>query len=180
MKKYTYKNQTYNSFWELNRATPDLVFSEDTPRELLAQLGITVEEMPDPEPTPEEKAQAELEAKIADIDRKTSALIRDGFDYEVNGETYHFSYDMFDQQNFADTANACLLAKSGVPGLPQSVTWNAYKADGSLARLTLDADQFLALYTAGALAHKAACMEAGGQEKAAVMGGASANANAEA
>ncbi len=172
MKKYTYKNQTYNSFWELNRATPDLVFSEDTPRELLAQLGITVEEMPDPEPTPEEKAQEELEAKIADIDHKTSALIRDGFDYEIEGETLHFSYDMFDQQNFADTANACLLAKSGVPGLPQSVTWNGYKADGSLVRLTLDADQFLALYTAGALAHKAACMEAGGQEKAAVMGGA--------
>ncbi len=172
MKKYTFKDQTYLSFWELNRATPELVFSEDTPRELLAQLGITVEEMPDPEPTPEEKAQQELEAKIADIDHKTSALIRDGFDYEIEGETLHFSYDMFDQQNFADTANACLLAKSGVPGLPQSVTWNAYKADGSLVRLELDADQFLALYTAGALAHKAACMEAGGQEKAAVMGGA--------
>ena len=172
MKKYTFKDQTYLSFWELNRATPELVFSEDTPRELLAQLGITVEEMPDPEPTPEEKAQQELEAKIADIDHKTSALIRDGFDYEIEGETLHFSYDMFDQQNFADTANACLLAKSGVPGLPQSVTWNGYKADGSLARLTLDADQFLALYTAGALAHKSACMEAGGQEKAAVMGGA--------
>ncbi len=172
MKKYTFKDQTYLSFWELNRATPELVFSEDTPRELLAQLGITVEEMPDPEPTPEEKAQEELEAKIADIDHKTSALIRDGFDYEIEGETLHFSYDMFDQQNFADTANACLLAKSGVPGLPQSVTWNGYKADGSLVRLALDADQFLALYTAGALAHKAACMEAGGQEKAAVMGGA--------
>ncbi len=172
MKKYTFKDQTYLSFWELNRATPELVFSEDTPRELLAQLGITVEEMPDPEPTPEEKAQEELEAKIADIDHKTSALIRDGFDYEIEGETLHFSYDMFDQQNFADTANACLLAKSGVPGLPQSVTWNGYKADGSLVRLELDADQFLALYTAGALAHKAACMEAGGQEKAAVMGGA--------
>ncbi|MFG6375683.1 MAG: hypothetical protein K1W05_07100, partial [Desulfovibrio sp.] len=161
MKKYTFKDQTYLSFWELNRATPELVFSEDTPRELLAQLGITVEEMPDPEPTPEEKAQEELEAKIADIDHKTSALIRDGFDYEIEGETLHFSYDMFDQQNFADTANACLLAKSGVPGLPQSVTWNGYKADGSLVRLALDADQFLALYTAGALAHKAACMEAG-------------------
>ena len=172
MKKYTFKDQTYLSFWELNRATPELVFSEDTPRELLAQLGITVEEMPDPEPTPEEKAQEELEAKIADIDHKTSALIRDGFDYEIEGETLHFSYDMFDQQNFADTANACLLAKSGVPGLPQSVTWNGYKADGSLVRLALDADQFLALYTAGALAHKSACMEAGGQEKAAVMGGA--------
>ena len=139
MTKYHYKDQTYHSFWELNQATPDLVFSEQTPLEL---------------------------------DHKTSALIRDGFDYEIEGETLHFSYDMFDQQNFADTANACLLAKSGVPGLPQSVTWNAYKADGSLVRLELDADQFLALYTAGALAHKASCMEAGGKEKAAVMGGA--------
>lgn len=172
MTKYHYKDQTYHSFWELNQATPDLVFSEQTPLELLAKLGITVEEIPDPEPTPEEKAQQELEAKIADIDHKTSALIRDGFDYEIEGETLHFSYDVFDQQNFADTANACLLAKSGVPGLPQSVTWNAYKADGSLVRLELDADQFLALYTAGALAHKASCMEAGGKEKAAVMGGA--------
>ena len=114
MTKYHYKDQTYHSFWELNQATPDLVFSEQTPLELLAKLGITVEEIPDPEPTPEEKAQQELEAKIADIDHKTSALIRDGFDYEIEGETLHFSYDMFDQQNFADTANACLLAKSGV------------------------------------------------------------------
>lgn len=171
MKKYTYKDQTYNSFWELNRATPDLVFSEDTPPELLAQLGITVEDIPDPEPTPEEKAQAELEAKIADIDRKTSALIREGFDYEVNGETYHFSYDMFDQQNFADTANACLMVKSGLPGLPRSVTWNAYRADGTLVRLELTADEFLALYAGGALAHKAACMEHGGAKKAELQEG---------
>ncbi len=72
MTKYHYKDQTYHSFWELNQATPDLVFSEQTPLELLAKLGITVEEIPDPEPTPEEKAQQELEAKIADIDHKTS------------------------------------------------------------------------------------------------------------
>lgn len=180
MKLWKYDGKTYETFEELRDATPDMCYCEQTLPEHLGEIGISVEEIPDPEPTPEEKAQQELEAKIADIDHKTSALIRDGFDYEIEGETLHFSYDMFDQQNFADTANACLLAKSGVPGLPQSVTWNAYKADGSLVRLELDADQFLALYTAGALAHKAACMEAGGQKKAAVMGGASANANAEA
>lgn len=172
MTKYHYKGQTYNSFWELNRATPDLVFSEQTPPELLAGLGITVEEIPDPEPTPEERAQAELEARILEIDRKTSALIREGFDYEIDGQKLHFSYDMSDQQNFADTANACILSKTGVPGLPTSVVWNGYREDGTLVRVTLDADSFLALYTAGALAHKAACMEAGGQEKAALLGGA--------
>lgn len=107
--------------------------------------------------------------KIAQIDAETSAAILAGFDYPVNGQTLHFNYDAFDQQNFADTANACLLAKSGVAGLPTSVTWNAYKTGtGELVRLTLTAEQFLALYTGGALAHKAACMEAGGAKKAAL------------
>lgn len=172
MKKYIYKNQTYSSLWELRRAASNIVFSQDTPPDLLAQIGITVEEIPDPQPDPEEAARLELEMKLNEIDMKTSSAILAGFDYEVDGQKYHFSYDSFDQQNFADTASACLLVKSGVPGLPQSVTWNGYREDGSLVRLTLDADQFLALYTAGALAHKAVCMEAGGKEKAAIMGGA--------
>ena len=57
-------------------------------------------------------------------------------------------------------------------GLPSSVTWNAYRnytADtgGELVRLTLAPSAFLALYTGGALAHKAAKMEEGGRRKAA-------------
>ena len=85
----------------------------------------------------------------------------------------HFSYDSFDQQNFADSANVAALTISGVEGLPSAVTWNAYRnytADtgGELVRLTLDPTAFLALYTGGALAHKAAKMEAGGRRKAAV------------
>lgn len=107
----------------------------------------------------------------ARIDAETSAAILAGFDYAVDGELLHFSYDAFDQQNFADTANACLLQKSGAPGLPAGVTWNAYKAGGELVQLELSADAFLALYTAGALAHKAACMAAGGQRKAALEAG---------
>ncbi len=113
------------------------------------------------------KAQAR-----AAIDAETSASILGGFDYAVAGETLHFSYDSFDQQNFSDTANACLLQKSGAPGLPSSVTWNAYRADGELARLELTADEFLALYAGGALAHKAVCMAEGGARKAALEGGA--------
>ena len=47
--------------------------------------------------------------------------------HAVDGVSYHFSYDSFDQQNFADTANVALLAQMGGKGLPESVAWNAYK-----------------------------------------------------
>lgn len=115
-----------------------------------------------------EKPAPTLEERAAAIDAETSAAILAGFDYEVNGETLHFSYDTFDQQNFADTANACLLSKSGAQGIPEAVTWNAYRAGGEMVRLTLTADEFMALYVGGALAHKAAKMENGGARKAAL------------
>ncbi|WP_337397712.1 hypothetical protein AB9L13_00370 [Desulfovibrio piger] len=109
----------------------------------------------------------------AAIDAETSADILAGFDYAIDPgtgtpETLHFSYDAFDQQNFSDTANACLMLKAGAQGLPESVTWNAYRPDGELVRLTLSADAFLALYVGGALAHKAACMATGGAKKEAL------------
>lgn len=109
----------------------------------------------------------------AAIDAETSADILAGFDYAIDPgtgtpETLHFSYDAFDQQNFSDTANACLMLKAGAQGLPESVTWNAYRPDGELVRLTLSADAFLALYVGGALAHKAACMATGGAKKKAL------------
>lgn len=107
-----------------------------------------------------------LAQKRSAIDSETSGKILAGFDYEINGETLHFSYDAFDQQNFADTANACLMLKSGATGLPETVNWNAYRHNGELVRLTLTADEFLALYAGGALNHKAVCMEMGGRKKA--------------
>lgn len=110
----------------------------------------------------------------AAIDTETSAAILAGFDYAVAGETLHFSYDRDDQQNFSDTANACLMLKAGAVGLPESVDWNAYRADGELVRLTLTADDFLGLYAGGALAHKAACMAEGGMKKAALEAGGAA------
>lgn len=116
---------------------------------------------------PLETARAD---KLARIDAETSAAILAGFDYEIDGQVLHFSYDSNDQQNFADTANASLLSKMGVPGVPASVTWNGWKIDGetrTLARLTLTPDAFLALYMGGALTHKATQMEIGGQRKAA-------------
>ena len=102
------------------------------------------------------------------IDAETSAAILAGFNYVVNGATYHFSYALDDQQNFSDTANVCLMKQAGMPGLPDSVTWNAYTPDGELARLTFDAPGFLALYAGGAMRHKNETMQRGGERKAAV------------
>lgn len=107
-------------------------------------------------------------AKKAQIDAETSASILAGFNYVVNGATYHFSYALDDQLNFSDTANVCLMKQAGMPGLPDSVTWNAYTPDGELARLTFDASGFLALYAGGAMKHKNETMQRGGERKAAV------------
>ena len=108
-------------------------------------------------------------AKFVTIDAETSASILAGFDYAVNGTDYHFSYDTFDQQNFADTANVCALKIQGVDGLPDSVMWNSYSlVDGGLVRQTFTAQQFLSLYTGGAMAHKNTAMQTGGARKATV------------
>ena len=125
-----------------------------------------------PELSEMERLQRAQAAKIVSIDAETAAAITAGFFYVVDGITYHFSYDTFDQQNFADTANVALLSQMGGQGLPESVAWNAYKnwqdGKGELARLTFTAETFLALYTAGAVAHKAARMAEGGSRKEAV------------
>ncbi len=132
-----------------------------------------------PEPLPDPPSLEELrKEKIAVIDAQTSAAILAGFDYEIDTgnhlELLHFSYDVFDQQNFVDTANVASLVLSGTPGLPQGVIWNAYRNwtsqnGGELVRLTLDPVGFLNLYTGGALVHKAMQMEIGGQRKAAAI-----------
>lgn len=116
-----------------------------------------------------EKSLEELKTdKVSQIDAETSAAIIAGFDYAINGTSYHFSYDSFDQQNFSDTANMCQLALAGTPGLPTSVVWNSYLPDGTLVQKTFDAQTFLTLYTAGAMQHKATQMTIGGQRKAKV------------
>ena len=113
------------------------------------------------------------EAKLAAIDNETSAAICAGFLYAVDGASYHFSYDTFDQQNFADTANAAILATiSG--DTAQNVLWNGWQDKtttnkGTLHRLTFTPTTFLALYTQGALVHKAATMMTGGARKEAAM-----------
>lgn len=114
-------------------------------------------------------------SKKTQIDAETSAAILAGFDYAVDGATYHFSYALDDQQNFSDTANVCLMKQAGMPGLPDSVTWNAYTVPGGdMVRLTFDASGFLALYAGGAMKHKNGTMQRGGERKAAVEAAATA------
>ena len=132
----------------------------------------TLRDIPVHTPTLEELKTA----KKARIDEDTSAAILAGFDYAVNGVTYHFSYDAFDQQNFADTANVCIMKQAGMPGLPDSVMWNAYTVpDDELVRLTFGAPGFLALYAGGAMKHKNETMQRGGERKAAVEAAATAD-----
>lgn len=119
--------------------------------------------------------------KLKDIDAETSAAILAGFDYDIDGVSYHFSYDSFDQQNFSDAANVANLIKAGVQGLPQEREWNAYKnwtpeSGGILTVLVFDVDAFISLYTGGALYHKATCMTEGAERKKAVADAVARNA----
>lgn len=131
---------------------------------------------------PEEQAPTptldEVKArKLAAIDAETSASILAGFQCEAtppdNGqpELLHFSYDEFDQQNFADAAISMQLA-SASGDIPTATPWNAYRghtedSKGELVILHLTAETFLPIYAA-ALTHKATQMAIGGQRKAAV------------
>lgn len=158
---------------------PELYAEEVAPYVALWEAEKARLERENAEAEAERNSFANVRARAVEaVDAATSAAILAGFDYEIDPgtgapETLHFSYDSFDQQNFADSANVAALAASGAEGLPASVTWNAYRnhtpdTGGELVRLTLDPAAFLALYTGGALAHKMAEMERGGRRKAAL------------
>lgn len=121
--------------------------------------------------------------KIVEIDAEIFKNICAGFSYDVSGISYHFSYDTLDQQNFADAGNVANLIKVGIPNLPQERKWNAYTdwvpdVGGKLVELTFGVDAFIALYTAGALYHKAACMTEGAVRKKAVRDAVARGASA--
>lgn len=128
---------------------------------------------PPPEPLETVKAR-----KLASIDAETSAAILAGFECEATPpdsgtpELLHFSYDEFDQQNFADAAVSMQLAAASGGAIPTATPWNAYRnhtedSKGELVILQLTAETFVPIYAA-ALQHKAAKMADGGQRKAAV------------
>lgn len=116
--------------------------------------------------------------KLDTIDTETSSAIMAGFECEATPpdtgtpELLHFSYDSFDQQNFADAAVSMQLATASDGGIPTTTPWNAYRnhtadSKGDLVILQLTAETFLPIYAA-ALNHKATKMAEGGQRKAAV------------
>lgn len=130
-------------------------------------------------PQPVEPTLDEVKArKFATIDAETSSAIMAGFECEATPpdtgtpELLHFSYDGFDQQNFADAAVSMQLATASDGGIPTTTPWNAYRnhtadSKGDLVILQLTAETFLPIYAA-ALNHKATKMAEGGQRKAAV------------
>lgn len=140
---------------------------------VVGEDGSIVFTAPKPEPLENVKAR-----KLASIDAETSAAILAGFTCEATPpdtgtpELLHFSYDGFDQQNFADAAVSMQLAAAAGGAIPTSTPWNAYRnhtadSKGELVILHLTAETFLPIYAA-ALQHKAAKMAEGGQRKAAV------------
>lgn len=127
---------------------------------------------------PEKPLEQVKADKLLVIDAETSAAILAGFQCEATPpdtgqpELLHFSYDEFDQQNFADAAVSMQLAAAAGGAIPTSTPWNAYRnhtadSKGELVILQLTAETFVPIYAA-ALQHKAAKMADGGQRKAAV------------
>jgi len=100
-----------------------------------------------------------------------SNCILSGFDYKVNDEVLHFSYDAFDQQNFGDTFNGIMLKKTmGIEYIPDSIEWNCYRNysetyKDDLVRLVLDVNSFIDIYVNGALIHKKNYMDICGNYK---------------
>ena len=116
-------------------------------------------------------------AKIDEINNETSAAILYGFDYIVNEQILHISYDRDDQQNFSDMAEVIGLVRLGLPiPLDSTIEWNGWKiikgSGGSivskqLVKIPLTHDEFLQLYLT-ALAFKNEQMAEGTRRKKAV------------
>lgn len=121
------------------------------------------------------KLEYEKEKLINQLDTLTSNNISSGFFCEVTPpdtqkpETLFFSYDAFDQQNFADAAIVILnsLLTKSEEELTQA--WNAYRNHtdsykGDLVVLNLTFTTFLPIYQAACL-HKATTMSQGSEFK---------------
>ena len=54
--------------------------------------------------------QEQINKYVKMIDAWTNKKILAGFDYEVGGITYHFSYDLYDQNNFAQANSKAIMS----------------------------------------------------------------------
>lgn len=123
---------------------------------------------------PEKPLQLVKAEAISKIDAYTQSDILAGFDYLMDGEVLHFSYQYEDQQNFSDTFNGVAMrVLMGITELPDAIEWNGWRNHtgdykGDMVRFVLDVDAFLSLYTRGALAHKSYHMGIHGERKKAI------------
>lgn len=97
-------------------------------------------------------------------DDMTSSQIVDGFNYDVNGTSYHFSFDKNDQTNFANKANiAQFMLNNNDEGTIEWQGWpsnvRTVKSDPTVFGFT--PSQFLDLYANGAMNHLNTCLERG-------------------
>lgn len=84
MIQYTYNEQTFNSISELRYNSPNIVFPPDPSKELLEGLGVKVEEVPDPELSPEQLAANQLQdAKQRRYEEVSTIVVEvDGIKFE--------------------------------------------------------------------------------------------------
>lgn len=106
------------------------------------------------------------ESKKTSIDYETRNKIYNGFNYVIDGLEYHFSYDVIDQQNYADDANLILYQKySGIEPI-SIISRTGYSIpDNNPVSFQFKGSEFLDLYYNGALAHKNKALKEGKERK---------------
>lgn len=88
--------------------------------------------------------------KTEEMRNKCSLEITKGFDYEILGKEYHFSYGQENQINFQDTDR--LFLNDNVT----EIHWNAY-IKREKVRILLNKDEFFSVYLEG-VKHKQDCL----------------------
>lgn len=78
MKIWKYDGKTYENFEDLRDATPDVCYCEQTLPEHLGEIGISVEEIPDPEPDPLDAAKNERRRAVDGIRVEVDGMVFDG------------------------------------------------------------------------------------------------------
>ena len=74
-----------------------------------------------------------------------SAEILNGFNYDVNGTTYHFSFGTEDQANFVQESIRASTANAQGLGDSYTATWRGHLPDGSAVSLTFTLTEFMTL-----------------------------------
>lgn len=100
------------------------------------------------------------------INAATEAAILGGFEHEVGGVTYRFSYDRDDQANFAQANSAALLALT-TGNEAYRINWRGWTGEAPHV-LSLDTMAYLALARAAG-DHQEACLAAGWGKQSAVQ-----------